>query len=996
MKRFRVLIAITLLALLLPCAAMATGRESQHINYITDIFNEVNGLPTGEANAIVQSSSGYIWLGSYGGLLRYDGSTFVDYSDRLASSAIRALFESRSQELYIGTNDAGAYRLVNDEFQQLLAEDSHIFLCVRGFAQAQDGTVYVASPSGAAKVSGDALIPYTYPELSGARLLSVAVDGFGNLWAMSDEGELYVFNDREFLRVIPSSELFGRDRIYALCSDDDGNLYVGSSGALVVKLTPLPDTVPGEIGSYERSEYSTGEISTINHLKAVYDGTVLVSALNGFGFISTDGAFRRVDKVGDNPLSANWAELDHEGNRWVASSNYGILRFSVGCFDSCNYNSDLAEYSINAVAKAGDRYYLGTDGGLLLFDEDWRRVENDLTEIVQGFRVRNVTVDTAGRVWMATYSSHGALCYNPVTEKITDYGKDQGLGSETVRVVYPLSDGRMLVGHQLGVDIITDGAITERYGEADGMDVTSVLCAMELNGRIFVGTDGSGIYEIADGTLKNYSFDQGLTQGVVLRMEPDADGSGNYFVCAGDKLFYCENGQFRVLSGISKGSGSIYSVYDVGGRIWLLQNAGVFSADKASVLAGEDTYTAHYGVKCGMTGTLSANTWNWYDAEGALYMPTRNGVSLFYFRGPSVTTPRAIVNSITVDDSVYEHPTGLELGRDANRVTVDISSLLFTDTSEFLLCYRLEGFEDTEYSTTDKHVSISYTNLKGGSYQLQVRIVEPLSGESRVSAAVPIVKEKRITEYVWFFPALAVVIAAVAFLISYGIIRYRTRRAEQRQRELKNIIDQSLTTIASTIDAKDIYTKGHSIRVATYSREIARRMGMSEEEQERIYYIGLLHDIGKIGVPDQVLNKRGKLDPEELAIIRRHPATGGEILKQFSALPGIGAGARYHHERYDGKGYCEGIGGKDIPLEARIIGIADSYDAMQSNRVYRVGMTDDFILNELKKGAGTQFDPEIVPVMLQMIEDGAAPIEYVGVEYDYTNMAVPAKDAAKS
>ena len=790
-----------------------------------------------------------------------------------------------------------------------------------------------------------------------------------------------------------SAELFSNDRIYSLCADSSGSIYIGTTGSLVIRLTATADTVPGEPGTYERSDFSTGEISTINHLKPVFDGTVLVSALNGFGFLSADGAFRRIDTPGDNPLSANWAELDHEGNRWVASSNYGILRYSVGCFDSCNYNSDLAEYSVNAVAKAGDRFYVCTDNGLLLFDEDWQRLENRLTDTLQGVRVRNATVDTAGRVWLATYSSHGALCYNPVTEKITDFGAAQGLGSETVRVVYPLSDGRMLVGHQLGAAIIEDGVITESYGGPEGMTVTSVLCAMELDGRILVGTDGSGIYEIADGKLINYSFDRGLTQGVVLRMEPDADGNGNYYVCAGDKLFYCENDTFRTLTGIDKGSGSIYSIYDVGGRIWLLQNAGVFSADKAGVLAGEDTYTAHYGVKCGMTGTLSANTWNWYDADGALYMPTRNGVSLFYFRGPDVITPRAIVNSITADDEVYEHPAELHLASDVNRVTVDISSLLFTDTSEFLLCYRLDGFDSTEYSTTDKHVSISYTNLKGGSYQLLVRIVEPLTGVSSVSTTVNITKEMRITEYVWFYPAISFIGIAVAVVISVAVSRYRMKKAKQRQEELKNIIDQSLTTIASTIDAKDIYTKGHSMRVATYSREIARRMGMSEEEQDRIYYIGLLHDIGKIGVPDHILNKRGKLDPEELAVIRRHPVTGGEILKQFSALPGIGDGARYHHERYDGKGYCEGISGKDIPLEARIIGIADSYDAMQSNRVYRVGMTDDFILGELKKGAGTQFDPEIVPIMLQMIADGAAPIEYVGVSYDYTNMPAPGKSA---
>lgn len=151
-------------------------------------------------------------------------------------------------------------------------------------------------------------------------------------------------------------------------------------------------------------------------------------------------------------------------------------------------------------------------------------------------------------------------------------------------------------------------------------------------------------------------------------------------------------------------------------------------------------------------------------------------------------------------------------------------------------------------------------------------------------------------------------------------------------------------------------------------------MGFSPEEQERIYYVALLHDIGKIGIPDQILNKEGRLTEEESKIVRTHPALGGDILKNFTALEGISEGARYHHERYDGKGYCTGKAGKDIPQVARIIGVADSYDAMASDRCYRKAMSQEVIARELRKGSGTQFDPEVVPVMLEMMEDGTAPV----------------------
>lgn len=195
-----------------------------------------------------------------------------------------------------------------------------------------------------------------------------------------------------------------------------------------------------------------------------------------------------------------------------------------------------------------------------------------------------------------------------------------------------------------------------------------------------------------------------------------------------------------------------------------------------------------------------------------------------------------------------------------------------------------------------------------------------------------------------------------------------------RQAEYRSIIEESLKTFANIIDAKDKYTNGHSMRVAFYSRELARKLNLSEEEQERIYYIALMHDIGKIGVADGILNKPGKLTPEEKEVIRNHPKIGGEILKDFTSLPGISDGARYHHERYDGTGYNEGLKGEEIPFYARIICVADSYDAMAADRCYSKGMDAESIKKEIRDNMGTQFDPKIAEIMLELMEEGKVPV----------------------
>ena len=191
--------------------------------------------------------------------------------------------------------------------------------------------------------------------------------------------------------------------------------------------------------------------------------------------------------------------------------------------------------------------------------------------------------------------------------------------------------------------------------------------------------------------------------------------------------------------------------------------------------------------------------------------------------------------------------------------------------------------------------------------------------------------------------------------------------AMQRQIRMGN---ETIFAIANAVEARDKNTGKHSYRVAEYSVQIAAELGFTPEEQDQIRRTGLLHDIGKIGVPDSILNKPAKLTDEEYAIMKTHTVIGGDILKDFTLIPHVDDGAKFHHERYDGKGYPTGLKGEDIPLNARIIGIADAFDAMTANRVYRKALDIGFVKEELKRCAGTQFDPKLTEIMLSLIESG--------------------------
>jgi hypothetical protein len=230
---------------------------------------------------------------------------------------------------------------------------------------------------------------------------------------------------------------------------------------------------------------------------------------------------------------------------------------------------------------------------------------------------------------------------------------------------------------------------------------------------------------------------------------------------------------------------------------------------------------------------------------------------------------------------------------------------------------------------------------------------------------------KTIEDFMLFWILVITMFVCAIVQVVYLIMSIRIRNLEREQRKNEQIISQTMSTFAEFIDAKDPYTRGHSARVSFYSGEIARRMKMSEDEVKKLEYIALMHDCGKIGIPDNILKKPDKLEPEERKIIESHTTIGGHMLEKYTAIEGIRDGAMYHHERYDGKGYPEGRKGEEIPLYARIIGIADAFDAMNSDRCYRKHLSKEVILKELEENKGKQFDPDLAEYMIEMIKDGS-------------------------
>lgn len=241
-----------------------------------------------------------------------------------------------------------------------------------------------------------------------------------------------------------------------------------------------------------------------------------------------------------------------------------------------------------------------------------------------------------------------------------------------------------------------------------------------------------------------------------------------------------------------------------------------------------------------------------------------------------------------------------------------------------------------------------------------------LTGHSNVDILVEAINECHLFQYILkpFEPE------QLCMIVENGIKKYQmTSSKTQILQDLSELFYKTIKSIAQALDAKDQYTHGHSMRVTLYSLALAKELHLSDELLEEIETTGLLHDIGKIAIPEKILLKPGKLTDEEFAVIKTHPELGENLIEGIGKLSLISGWLKHHHERFDGKGYPEGLKGDEIPISSRIIAIADTYDAMTSSRSYRGALTHEQAIAEIERCAGTQFDPELARIFVSISDE---------------------------
>lgn len=952
-------------SMLFPASAhsVITPAEQMQARWNTD-----NGFPSETVRDIVMTANGLLWFATADGLIRYDGYSFTILNKHTEPSfpamGTSVLCAAPNGDLWVGTNGNGLLHLADGVWSSITTQNGALSDAVNDINILPDGSVAVAVPTGVYFVHADGGIGDCFALSDRALVVrDIAVGSAGNVFGVTEDGKLFSIMDGGFSFFTFQKNGWNKEGTYTAIDSAGERFLIGcADGSLII----LEKDTNGE---YVPRLVQT-ELTTVSHISHDAENNFHIISQDGWGILFADGTYACMQKNGVAGLSAFCC--DFQGNFWLGTRQNGAVKISKTDCRNWNVLYGLPAFSAQSFLQYDTFTCVGTTEGLLMLDDAGSQVENELTRATAGQSVQYLLADRNGALWAAAGST---LYQLQKTGALQTFSAQNGLPTYTVRVLSELENGDIAVGTDNGLCLLRENRVLHTFDAATGMlGRVSALLQMQ-NGTLLVGTVGNGVYSVAqDGRVQAYGAEAGLPAGKVACMVRDPSTADRIWFSIGSELLYQDSARVAMrFSGLNL-TGEITDLFFTDEALWVITTNGAAVVRKADMFTQSDTLPYEtIGKQQGVLAALDADSQNFADENGILYLCTGNGVNQIDTKTYQSRTPIPRIlfytaqsgkNTISLRDGVTVPGTG-------SAVQLCFTAITFGSTADFYLEYKLEGV-DTAYTrvTPASEICVNYNRLPYGNYTFSVRAVDKngiLLGES---ASVTFQKAESNNERVVFWIAIT---AAATIVVGGGVLlgmAIHNAVLKQRQKRYQDITRQSISAIVNTVDAKDPYTRGHSDRVAKYAAEIARRYGLKPLKVSDIYYSALLHDIGKIGIPDEILKKPGKLTKEEYEIIKTHAAIGADIVKDISAIPHIRRGIHDHHERYDGNGYPRGLRGNGISLEGRIIGMADAYDAMASARGYSAPHTKDYITAEIREGRGKQFDPKIADIVLQMMEEG--------------------------
>ncbi len=951
-------------------------------DYVSKNWTTEDGLPGMTITTVLQDNTGYMWIGTYDGLVRFDGVEFKTYSrsndPRFDFASARSLCQASDGKIWIGHNDEGVTSYVpNGEIKKYTMALGLPNNKVNSVCEDLQHNIWVGTASGLCYITpeNEIKIPNGLAELGQEKILvqEIYCDTAGRMWITTGlENDFFVYENNVFQRY-EGIKAFKNPTVRCVTQDDTGAFWFGVDPHYAVKSKNGEETV------FDIShDHHAGTM--VNEIIQDAKGNIWFGLDSGLTVLhnSTYAYFDKRNGMPDEIISKILE--DKEGNIWIGCDRGGLVKISRSKFSTVPYKS-----SVNVICEDVERHctWLGTDSGVACYkDNDF--VENKVTEITKGYRVRHIELTSDNELLICSYSNEPLICIYP-NDDVKVWKVKDGIANNKCRLAKKISTGDYYVATTSGLSIIhhEDGHISTLTRD-DGFSNHYIMWIYEdPKNQVWIGTNGGGVHVLKDEKIiKHYTTNEnegGLAGNVIFKI---LNNNNSIWIGTGTGLskYIEETDSFvNYTSRNGIGTDSVFQmICDYTQTVWMTTNKGIFSsslAEMEEVAAGKrDKITVkYYGASDGLiTSGVTSTSLSSKDSLGRVWFTLVDGFAIYdpVKSEKKSAAPKAVFQQYTIDDHTYEcNGSRVVVAPADKRISVKFTALSYISPENTMFSYMLEGFEK-KYSEWTNARTVSYTNLKPGTYRFAV-MTQNADGVISEPNYLTIVKKPYIWQKPWFWISAFVLVGFFVFIIVYTVIKYRIKKIEAKAEEERRFNKAIIGAFANCVDGKDEYTNGHSQRVAKYTKMLAEKLGEDPQTVDKYYNIALLHDIGKIGIPDAILQKPGKLTEDEFATMKGHPYRGYEILKDVQIQEDLAAGAHHHHERYDGKGYPDGLVGQNIPFVARIIAVADTFDAMSSNRPYRKKLPEDYIINEIKHCGGTQLDPLVVEKFLELYEEGA-------------------------
>ena len=767
------------------------------------LYSNANGLPTSEANAITETGDGFIWIGSYAGLIRYDGNTFTRIDDDTGISNVRALYTDSRDRLWIGTNDAGFLVMENGRFRRWGKADGLPSSVIRNFAEDEEGCIYIGTTSGVVIMDpGLNLTVAESDELAGAiQDLRRGPDGL--VYAATREGTLAGFSKGELVSLfhIEGSSV---SNISCFLPDPDnpGWFWLGGTGSSVYY---------GEAanGFQDPEVLDLGELTDPERLELI-DGRIWVCARNGIGRLDESGICVLENIPMDNSLQH--VMTDYQGNLWFTSSRQGVMKVVPNQFADLYARWKRSPEVVNSTCLYDSMLFLATDEGLVAM-RDGEEVESipltkavtasgidlgatDLLGYLGKTRIRSVMRDSKGGLWISPWNGQGLVRY--AGGEMTRFTPEDGMASEKCRAIHECEDGTILVAQSGGLSVIREGRVTATYGKDEGVTNEGVLTVTEgFGGEYILGTDGGGIFIIQDGKATHIGTEDGLGSDVVMRVSRSRTENVVWIVTGNSLAYLTADHKITTIQGFPYANN--YDLYENDkGDLWVLSSSGIYVAPVKQLLANDAIEAEYYSIHNGLPYIATANSYSELTEDGDLYIAGSGGVAKVNINTPfmagsklKMAVPFVEAGGVRVwpdDAGGFTIPSG-------TRKLVIYPYILSFGMDNPTVSYQLQGFDDAPVETKRKSLSpVTYTDLAGGCYTFILK-----EGDHEI--AITLNKEKALYEQ----PLFWVVVAALAIMINVWVVRLiMKRQAEkiEKKKDQERIADE--LRFASELQASEL------------------------------------------------------------------------------------------------------------------------------------------------------------------------------------------------